>query len=71
MGPGYKAILERRAPGIDPGEIIPTGWDGLRDQLQRFIEVGASKFVPILVGEPEDWFEELEGVANAVLSLQN
>ncbi|WP_420446635.1 LLM class flavin-dependent oxidoreductase [Candidatus Poriferisodalis sp.] len=71
MSAGYKAILERRAPGIDPGEIIPTGWDGLRDQLQRFIEVGASKFVPILVGEPEDWFEELEGVANAVLSLQN
>ncbi len=45
--------------------------DGLREQIQRFIEVGASKFVPILGGEPEDWFAELEGVANAVLPLQN
>ena len=48
-----------------------TGWDGLRDQIQRFIEVDASKFVPVLVGEPDDWFAELEGVANAVLPLQN
>ena len=31
-----------------------TGGDGLRDQIQRFIEVGASKFVPVLVGEPDD-----------------
>ncbi len=69
--PGYRQILERRAPGVDPGEIIPTGWQGLRDQLERFVEVGASKFVPILVGEPDDWFEELEGVAAAVLGIQN
>lgn len=71
ISPGYKAILERRAPDADPGDIIPTGWDGLRDQIQRFIEVGASKFVPVLVGEPDDWFAELEGVASAVLPLQN
>jgi len=43
----------------------------LRDQIQRFIEAGASKFVPVLVGEPDDWFAELEGVASAVLPLQN
>ena len=71
MSDGYKQILERRAPGVDPGEIIPTGWQGLRDQLERFVEVGASKFVPILVGEPDDWFRELEGVAETVLSIQN
>ena len=71
ISPGYKAILERRAPDADPSDIIPTGWGGLRDQIQRFIEVGASKFVPVLVGEPDDWFAELEGVAGAVLPLQN
>lgn len=71
MSPEYKKILERRAPGIDPSEIIPTGWDGLRVQLERFIEIGASKFVPIMVGEPDDWFAELEGVAGQVLPLQN
>ncbi|MGY9072547.1 MAG: LLM class flavin-dependent oxidoreductase [Acidimicrobiales bacterium] len=69
--PQYKAILEKRAPGVDVSEIIPTGWNGLRDQLQRFIDVGASKFVPVPVGEPDDWFKELEGVADVVLPLQN
>ena len=67
----YKAILDRRAPGIDPHEIIPVGHQGLRAQLERFVEVGASKFVPILVGEPDDWFAELEGVAEVVLPIQN
>ncbi len=67
----YRTILDRRAPGIDPQEIIPIGHKGLKEQLERFIEVGASKFVPILVGEPENWFAELEGVAEAVLPLQN
>ena len=67
----YKTILDRRAPGIDPHEIIPIGHAGLREQLERFVEVGASKFVPILVGEPDDWFAELEGVAELVLPIQN
>ena len=67
----YKTILDRRAPGIDPQEIIPIGHAGLREQLERFVEVGASKFVPILVGEPDDWFAELEGVAELVLPIQN
>ena len=67
----YKTSLDRRAPGIDPQEIIPIGHAGLREQLERFVEVGASKFVPILVGEPDDWFAELEGVAELVLPIQN
>ena len=67
----YRTILDRRAPGIDPQEIIPIGHKGLKEQLERFIEVGASKFVPILGGEPENWFAELEGVAEAVLPIQN
>ena len=66
----YKTILDRRAPGVEATKIIPVGHDGLREQLERFVEVGASKFVPILVGEPDDWFAELEGVAEAVLPIQ-
>ena len=58
-------------PVDPPSEIIPTGYEGLRIQLEKFIEVGASKFVPVLVGEPDDWFAELEGVADSVLKLHN
>lgn len=68
--PGYAEILKRRAPGVDPDELIPPGYDGLRRQLEEFIEVGASKFVPLLVGEPDDWGAELAAVADATLSLQ-
>lgn len=64
-------LLRRRAPDADPSDVIPTGWDGLRTQIEKFIEVGASKFVPVLVGEPDDWTGELHGVADAVLSLEN
>lgn len=64
-------LLQRRAPDAEPSDIIPVGWDGLRVQLEKFIEVGASKFVPVLVGEPDDWRSELEGVAAAVMPLQN
>ena len=62
-------LLKRRAPDSDPHDVVPVGWDGLRAQLERFIEVGASKFVPVLVGEPQDWTTELKGVADAVLDL--
>lgn len=64
-------IIKRRQPDADPTDVIPLGHDGLREQLQAFIEVGASKFVPIYVGEPDDWRAELEGVARTVLTLQN
>ncbi|MCP4228503.1 MAG: LLM class flavin-dependent oxidoreductase, partial [Actinomycetia bacterium] len=69
LNPQTREILTRRAPDVDPNDIVPTGWDGLRTQLERFIEVGASKFVPILVGEPDDWTAELTGVGDAVLDL--
>jgi len=64
-------LLKKRAPDAHPNEVVPFGWNGLRVQLEKFIEVGASKFVPVLVGEPDDWQAELEGVADAVLALQN
>ena len=64
-------LLAKRAPDAAPSDVIPHGWDGLRTQVERFIAVGASKFVPVLVGEPADWTVELSGVADAVLGLEN
>jgi probable F420-dependent oxidoreductase len=64
-------IVRRRRPDADVGEVVPSGVDGLRRQIERFCEVGASKFVPIPVNEPSDWAEHLAEVADAVLPLQN
>jgi hypothetical protein len=38
--------------------------------LERFIEVGFSKFVVRPLGEPQSWRTELELLARGVLDLQ-
>lgn len=68
-----EAILElfaARFPDADPAEVFPVGLDGLREALERFVDVGASKFVLVPVEEPSDWTSELEELATAVLPLQ-
>jgi hypothetical protein len=51
--------------------VIPEGPDALRNRLEQFIDVGASKFVVIPVNEPASWTEELEEIAaTVVLPLQ-
>jgi probable F420-dependent oxidoreductase len=64
-----EAVAARR-PGVDPAELFPVGLDAVRAHLERFIEVGFSKFVLVPAEEPASWDEELESVAEAVLPLQ-
>ncbi len=56
--------------GIDPATVVPVGHGGLRAMLERFIDVGFSKFVVRPIQPPTSWPEELETVAGAVLGLQ-
>ncbi len=78
LGPGggtelpvpVRRLLERRAPGADPFSVVAEGWEGLARRIEEFTTVGASKFVPVPIGEPDDWQAELEGVARTVLPLQ-
>jgi probable F420-dependent oxidoreductase len=64
-------IVRRRRPELDPAEMIPTGYAALRAQLEAFIEAGASKFVVLPAGEPQDWTSHLEELATELLPLQN
>ncbi len=64
------AVVAARRPGLDPREVVPTGVDGLRRQIERFVAVGASKFVVVPAGEPADWDTELAELAEAVLPLE-
>ena len=68
---GAAALLAQRRPGLDPTEVIPVGLDALRAQLERFIAVGASKFVVIPADDPERWEPVLRELADAVLPLEN
>jgi probable F420-dependent oxidoreductase len=66
--------LAQRRPGIDPTTIVPTSWDGLVESIQRFVDVGASKFVVLPVAEPptvEGWASHLAEAAEVLRPLEN
>ena len=68
--PAQVARIAKRRPGTDPTQFIPVGLDALRTMLQRYIEVGFSKFVVRPAAPPISWREELDRLAGGVLSLQ-
>lgn len=64
------AALAARRPDVDPGEVVPAGLPALRAQLERFVDVGFSKFVLVPAVEPASWSDELDALASDVLTLQ-
>jgi probable F420-dependent oxidoreductase len=64
-----QVVLAKRNPDADPSEIIPPK-DELEKTIQRFVDVGFSKFVLIPTVEPDDWDEELDEVASLVKPLE-
>ncbi len=68
------SILARRRPDIDDvGRIVPTSWEGLTGLIERFVDVGTSKFVVLPVDEPgsaEKWIEHLTEAADVLLPLE-
>lgn len=69
----YLELMRARRPELDADairDLVPVGYDGLRDTLQRFVDVGFSKFVVRPVEPPVDWSAELDALAAATLDLQ-
>ncbi|HEX4435014.1 MAG TPA: LLM class flavin-dependent oxidoreductase [Acidimicrobiales bacterium] len=62
--------LARRARGRPLEEIVPVGRGGLRTMLERFLDVGFSKFIVRPMAPPGEWQAELEQLADAVGDLQ-
>ena len=61
-------LLAARRPGIDPRTLIVSDGDaGLRERLEGFIAVGASKFVVVPLTTPRDWSEELARLYETVV----
>jgi hypothetical protein len=63
-------LLASTRRGVDPVQVVPVGIDGLRSMLERFLEVGFSKFVVRPLETPDSWRAELERLAAGVLDLQ-
>ena len=68
------AVLAKRRPDLaDPREIVPTDWAELTTLIERFVEVGTSKFVVLPVREPGDadaWVNHLAEAAEVLLPLE-
>jgi len=69
-----RAVLAKRRPDLsDVGELVPSSWEQLTDLIQRFIDVGTSKFVVLPVDEPkgaEGWSQHLAEAADVLLPLE-
>lgn len=66
--------LGRRRPDLaDPSVLVPAGWPALVSAIERFIAVGASKFVVVPLSEPgsvPEWIEHLGRMAEVLLPMQ-
>jgi alkanesulfonate monooxygenase SsuD/methylene tetrahydromethanopterin reductase-like flavin-dependent oxidoreductase (luciferase family) len=65
-----KRLLASTRRGVDPDQVVPVGIGGLRTMLERFLEVGFSKFVVRPLETPDSWRAELEALAGGLLDLQ-
>jgi hypothetical protein len=68
------AVLAKRRPDLDdPTVLVPHGWDELARMIQRFVDVGTTKFVALPVDEPRDanaWVAHLGEAAAALKPLE-
>lgn len=69
-GDEARTAFARRAPGKRLEDLQPVGLEALRDLLERYVDVGFSKFVLRPLEAPGDWAGELAGLAGAVGDLQ-
>ena len=68
------AGLAKRRPDLaDPSVLVPTGWDALRETIEKFVAVDTTKFVVLPIVEPatpHEWVAHLEQAAAELLPLQ-
>jgi probable F420-dependent oxidoreductase len=62
-----KVMAARRPRSV---ELTPVGYPALRERIERFVDVGFSKFVVRPLAAPASWRAELESLAAAVGHLQ-
>jgi len=63
-------LLASRNPGADPRDLVAHGWTAVRDLCERYVAVGFTKLVLVPFSEPNDWDDELDAGAAAVLPIQ-
>jgi probable F420-dependent oxidoreductase len=67
---GLARIVAARRPGFDPADLVAVGVPALRATVERFCDVGFSKFVVVPLEDPPSWDDELGELGQALLPLQ-
>jgi probable F420-dependent oxidoreductase len=72
VAPGSELLgpLAKRRPDVDPLAFVPVGRPGLRGFIERYVDVGLSKFVVRPLGPVATWAEEAAWLGDAILDLQ-
>jgi probable F420-dependent oxidoreductase len=69
-----RAVLAKRRPDLDDvTDLVPDSWESLQRMVQRFIDVGTTKFVVLPLDEPGDadaWVAHLAEAADAMKPLE-
>ncbi len=67
---GLARIVAARRPEVQPADLVAVGVPALRSTIERFCEVGFSKFVVVPLDDPASWADELSELAEELLPLQ-
>ena len=64
------ASIRRRRPDADPETLVASGWPGARSMIERYVEVGLTKFVVRPAAAPESFGWFVDGFVRELLPLQ-
>jgi len=67
---GLAQIVAARRPGLDPADLVAVGVPALRATVERFCDVGFSKFVVVPLEDAPSWTDELAELGETLLPLQ-
>jgi probable F420-dependent oxidoreductase len=69
------ALLAKRRPDLgDVTRLVPNSWESLRRMIERFVDIGTTKFVVLPLDEPGDaaqWVAHLGEAAEALRPLES
>jgi probable F420-dependent oxidoreductase len=69
-----KALLAKRRPDLDDvTRLVPDSWESLQQMINRFVDIGTTKFVVLPLDEPgtaDRWVAHLTEAADALKPLE-
>ncbi len=75
LSDAFRALLAKRRPDLDDvGDLVPSSWQSLTTMIQRFVDVGTTKFVVVPIVEPagaDAWVDHLAEAAEQLLPLEH